>query len=70
MYTREEYEKRIADLEPVAMDLIMNKHPNKAREIASKMSSEDAYILGIHIGAILKAAKLVPVGTQTDEKNN
>ena len=69
MYTREEYEQRIAELEPVAMDLIMNKHPNKAREIASKMSSEDAYILGIHIGAILKSAKLVPVSASTSGKH-
>jgi len=68
MYTREEYEKRVAELELVAMDLIMYKHPDKAREIASNMSAEDAYILGIHVGAILNTAKLVPAGEFANKK--
>lgn len=61
MYNQEEYEKRIKELQPVALDLIQNKHPIEVREAASKMNPEDAYILGMHIGTILQIAKLIPV---------
>lgn len=61
MYSEAEYRKRIKELEVVAMDLIQNKRPIEAREAATKMTPEDAYILGMHIGTILQIAKLVPV---------
>lgn len=58
MYEKEEYKKRIEELESVAMDLIKNKSPVEAMEVASKMSPEDAYILGIHVGTILHTTEL------------
>ena len=67
MYTKEEYDKRVVELENVAMDLIMNKRPADAREVASEMTPEDAYILGIHIGTILQIAKLEPANELTEE---
>lgn len=54
MYTDEEYKKRVEELDPIAKDLIMNKKPTEARKIASEMSTEDAYILGEHIGGLLE----------------
>jgi hypothetical protein len=60
MYTKEEYEKRIDELESVAIDYIKYKRPIEAREAASKMTSEDAYIFGMCIGKILQGSKLVP----------
>jgi hypothetical protein len=60
MYRKEEYIKRIDELGDVAMNLIMNQTPDETRKIASEMSAEDAYILGVHIGKILQSAKLVP----------
>lgn len=56
MYTNEEYKKRVEELDPIAKDLIMNKRPTDARKIASEMSTEDAYILGEHIGGLLEVA--------------
>lgn len=54
MYTDEEYKKRIEELEPIAKDVIMNKRPGEAREMASGMNPDDAYILGMHIGGLLE----------------
>ena len=61
MYSQQEYEKRIKELQSVALDFIQNKRPIDLREAASKMTPEDAYILGMHIGTILQVTKLVPV---------
>lgn len=61
MYSKEEYEKRMKELQPVALDLIQNKRPIEIREAASKMNPEDAYILGMHIGTILQITKLLPI---------
>lgn len=54
MYTNEERKKRVKDLDPVAKDLITNKRPEDARKMISEMCSEDAYILGEHIGGLLE----------------
>lgn len=54
MYTNEELKKRVKELDPVAKDLIMNKKPEDARKTISEMSSEDAYILGEHVGGLLE----------------
>jgi hypothetical protein len=69
MYTKEEYDNRIAELENVAMELIMNQRPEDARKAASEMTPEDAYILGMHIGTILQIAKLEQTDELTNEKN-
>lgn len=61
MYTKEEYEKRIDELKSVAIDHIKYKRPIEAREVASKMTPEDAYIFGLCIGKILQGSKMVPV---------
>lgn len=68
MYTKKEYDKRITGLENVAMDLIMNKRSEDARETASEMTPEDAYMLGIHIGTILKIVELEPVNERSELK--
>ncbi len=54
MYTKEEYEKRIKELEPVAMEITEKKTPDETREMISKMNPEDAHILGIWIGKMLQ----------------
>lgn len=54
MYTDEEHKRRVKELDPIAKDLIMNKRPEDARKIISEMSTEDAYILGEHIGGLLE----------------
>lgn len=55
MYTDREYKKRIKQLEPLAVELITEKMPEDARETASKMTPDDAFILGTLIGGILQA---------------
>ena len=61
MYSKEEYEKRIKELQPVALDFIQNKRHIELREAASRMNPEDAYILGMHVGTILQITKLLPI---------
>lgn len=53
MYTRDEYRNRIKELAPVARELAERKTPDKARGIVSKMSPEDAYIIGRWLGKML-----------------
>lgn len=54
MYTDEEHKRRVKELDPIAKDLIMNKRPEDARKMILEMSTEDAYIMGEHIGGLLE----------------
>lgn len=54
MYTDTEYKAKITEIEPIALALVTNFRSKDARIIASKMNSEDAYILGMCIGTILQ----------------
>lgn len=50
----EEIKEETERLEPLAMKMIMDMHPKDARELASRLDSIDAYILGQHIGGLLE----------------
>lgn len=54
-YTKKEYRKKIDELRPVAYDLMANKTPEDALEMASMMDPVDAYIMGRIIGGVLQA---------------
>ena len=54
MYTDEEYKRRIKELAPVAKEIIERKTPDEAREMVSRMSPEDAYIVGMWLGKMLQ----------------
>lgn len=54
MYTDIEYRAKIEEIEPIALALVVNFKSKDARVIASKMNSEDSYILGICIGTLLQ----------------
>ena len=54
MYTEEEYKRRIKELLPVAKEIVERKTPDEAREMVSKMSPEDAYIMGMWLGKMLQ----------------
>lgn len=54
MYTDIEYRAKIEEIEPMALALVVNFKSKDARVIASKMNSEDSYILGICIGTLLQ----------------
>lgn len=54
MYTEEEYKRRIKELLPVAKEIVQRKTPDEAREMVSKMSPEDAYIMGMWLGKMLQ----------------
>ncbi len=54
MYSEEEYKKRIKEIEQIAKDLIMTGRPIEVRKMASEMTPDDAYILGMHIGGLLE----------------
>lgn len=54
MYTEEEYKRRIKELLPVAKEIVQRKTPDEARETVSKMSPEDAYIMGMWLGKMLQ----------------
>ena len=54
MYTEEEYKRRIKELLPVAQEIVQRKTPDEARETVSKMSPEDAYIMGMWLGKMLQ----------------
>ncbi len=62
--TLEDIQEKIKKLEPVAMKLIMNIHPKKVREFASRLDPIDAYILGQHIGGLLE------IGYHRTEQDN
>ena len=54
MYTDIEHKAKIDEIEPIALALVANFRSKDARIIASRMSSEDAYILGMCIGTLLQ----------------
>ena len=54
MYTDEEYKRRIKELLPVAQEIVQRKTPDEAREMVSRMSPEDAYIVGMWLGKMLQ----------------
>ena len=54
MYTEEEYKRRIKELLPVAKEIVEKKTPDEAREMVSRMSPEDAYIMGMWLGKMLQ----------------
>ena len=58
MYTKEEYERRIKELGPVAKEIVEKKTPDEARDIVSRMSPEDAYIMGMWIGKTIALDEL------------
>ncbi len=54
-FTKEDYNKKIEQLRPVAEDLIATKTPEEGMELVSSMDPVDAYILGRIIGQALQA---------------
>lgn len=74
MYTGEEYKVKIEEIEPIALALVASFRSKDARIIASKMVSEDSYILGMCIGTLLQVdnkkifARIGPVPEEITKK--